>query len=150
MAPSGVSGLVIFTRQDSGLIVSKTGVPASGTLTDLSVPVTTLGANNIGVAIVNPPAGGGSPQATANLTVRLYDNDFNLLGTQTFELATGEVVAGFVTDSAFFAGVSGVEEMTGSLTIESDVALAVAVLLQDDTDVPILTTFPAIPGRADQ
>ena len=153
-APSGVSGLVIFTRQDSGTTVSKTGVPASGPLTDFSVPADTLGANNIGVAIVNPPAGGtpaggGSPQATANLTVRLYDNNFNLLGTQTITLATGEVVTGFVTDSAFFAGVSGVEEMTGSLTVESDVA----VLLQDDdlavgfpTDVPILTTFPAIPG----
>ena len=147
MAPSGVSGLVIFTRQDSGTTVSKT-----------SVPVDTQGANNIGVALVNPPgggtpAGGSSPAATANLTVRLYDNDFNLLGTQTITLATGEVV----TDPAFFEGVSGVEEMTGSLTVESDVALAVAVLLQDDdlavgfpTDVPILTTFPAIPGRADQ
>ena len=161
-APSGVSGLVIFTRQDSGTTVSKTGVPASGVLTDFSVPVDTLGNNNIGVAIVNPPAGGtptggGSPQATANLTVRLYDKDFNLLGTQTITLATGEVVAGFVTDPAFFEGVPGVEEMTGSFTVENDLAVAVAVLLQDDdlavgfpTDVPILTTFPAIPGRADQ
>ena len=153
MAPSGVSGLVIFTRQDSGTTVSKTGVPASETLTDFSLPVDTQGANNIGVALVNPPAGGSSPAATANLTVRLYDNDFNPLGTQTITLATGEVVAGFVTDPAFFEGVSGVEEMTGSLTVESDLA----VLLQDDdlavgfpTDVPILTTFPAIPGRADQ
>ena len=162
MAPDGVSGLVIFTRQDSGTTVSKTGVPASGTPTAFSVPVDTQGANNIGVALVNPPSGGtpagsGSPQATANLTVRLYDNNFTLLGTQTITMATGEVVAGFVTDPAFFEGVSGVEEMTGSLTVESDVAVAVAVLLQDDdlavefpTDVPILTIFPAIPGRADQ
>lgn len=154
-APDGVSGTGIFTRQDNGVAMTKAGVPASSPTSNFSTPIDTRGSNNIGLALVNPPASGATAQAVANLTLRLYDTDFNLLGTQTVNLAEGAHMARFVNESDFFAHVSGVNEMTGSMTVESSTPVAVTVLLQDDApasfpeDVPILTAFPVLTGRAD-
>lgn len=155
-APEGVSGTGIFTRQDNGIVMTKAGVPASTPTTEFSTPIDTQGARNIGLAIVNPPAGTSpATEATASLTLRLYDTDFNLLGTKTMNLPQGAHRARFVTEGDLFAHVQGITEMTGSVTVESTTPVAVTVLLQEDAatsfpaDVPILTAFPVLQGRAD-
>ncbi len=158
-APEGVSGLAIFQRQDDGTVVTKAGVPASMLGTDYSVPIDTTGANNTGLALVFPEATAAalSAQAAAGVILRLYDNDFNLLGTRNLNLNIGGHLPRLVTDADFFGDVAGVDEMTGSVTVQSDLPIAAVALLQDDdplvafpADVPILTAFPVIPGRADR
>ncbi len=132
-------------------------MPASTPGRDFSTPIDTTAANDTGLALVNPPSIGGiSGQAVATVTMRLYDNDFNLLGTRSFEMAEGRHVPRFVTQDDFFGEVAGIDEMTGSVTIESSSPIAAVVLLQDDdpavsfpADVPILTALPISPGRAD-
>ncbi|MFQ5737806.1 MAG: matrixin family metalloprotease [Acidobacteriota bacterium] len=149
-AGPGVSGTALFTRTENGTNVTKAGVPATTRLTNVSTVVDTIGFNDTGLALVNPP---GVSQA-ANLTLRLYDDRFNLLGTQTLVMAPGAHQASFV--SSLFPGVSGVNEMLGSLTVESDRPIVALTLLQNDNlsvdfpgDVPILTAFPVVEGRAD-
>ena len=149
-ANAGVSGTAIFTGTINGTAVTKAGVPASTLLNSATVIVDTRGAKDTGVALLNPPASG----STANVTLRLYDDEFNLLGTAPISLAPGEHSAQLVT--VLFTAVPGVSEMLGSITLESDQPIGAVTLLQDDDpallfpeDVPILTTFPLIEGRAD-
>ncbi len=154
--PNGVSGVSIFTRTDNGTKVTKAGVLAARAMSSFSTPVDTREANNIGLALVNPP-GGSVTAGASNLVIRLYDESFQLLGTRNLVLGQGAHMAAFVTDPTLFSSVAGVDEMTGSLTVEADNnGVSAAVLLQDDdsgvgfpAEVPILTAFPVIDGRAD-
>lgn len=154
-AGAGVSGTAVFSRIDNGVQVSKAGVPATTPATAVSIIVDTRNANSTGLAVVNPPAQGVAPaQDSANLTLRLYSQDFTLLATENMPLGAGGHFAQFIPE--LFMGTGGVNEMVGSVTLESDRPVAVMTLLQDDdaqlqfpNEVPILTAFPAISGRAD-
>ena len=153
-AGSGLVGTALFTRVDGGTTTTEAGVLGSTPGQDWSFVVNTLEAGNSGVAIVNPPANGATLTATAEVILRLYDSQANLLGTDTRTMATGAHLAEFVTQ--IFSGVPGVQEMFGSMTIESDQPVVLVNRRQNDdpnvdfpADVPILTAIAAAKARAD-
>ena len=88
-----------------------------------------------------------------SVILRLFDQAFSLLSEVTLQLAPGEHLPRFVDQ--LFPDVEGIDEMEGSLTIESSVPLAAVTIRQNDqpgvefpNEVPTLTTFPVIQGRA--
>lgn len=156
----GVGGTAIFSRTDAarGVLLYETGVPASGPLTDFSVFVDTLGARDTGLALVYPRdwrAVPGAGQPDAEVTLRLYDKSFRLVGTRNLTLEPGAHLARFVPE-LFSAQAATAVEMEGVVTVSATQALAAVTLRQNDEpgrefpqEVPTLTAFPVIPGRAD-
>ncbi|UCF36071.1 MAG: hypothetical protein JSU96_14780, partial [Acidobacteriota bacterium] len=159
-ADEGVGGVVVFQRTDltTGVTLYEAGVPASKELTEFSIFVDSLGVRDTGFAIVYPPLGEGvSPAelADATLTVRLYDKQFNLIAEKTLgPLSPGRHIARFVYELFDDLEVkSQAQEMEGILTVESDQPLVAVTIRQNDhpgqefpQEVPLLTTFPVIPG----
>ena len=157
-AGRGVGGTLIFRRTDvpSGAILYETGLAASSPVSEFTISYDLLKSRNTGLAIVNPPEAEGPLEGAvtqANLTLRLYDPQFIQLLETTFALNDGQHISSFIDE--FFPEDLALEE--GSLTVSSDRPLAVITLRQDDAafiefpdEVPTLTTFPVIPGRADQ
>ncbi len=155
---SSVGGTAIFTRSeaDSGIIVYEAGVPATVPLQDFSVVVDTRAERDTGLALVHPVLSGpaGSPES-AQVTMRLYDSGYQLLGEESLALEPGEHRPRFI--SQFFDSISAqVEDLQGLVTVTSDRPLAVVTLRQRDDpaapfpeDVPNLTTFPVLAGRPD-
>ncbi|MGH9339253.1 MAG: choice-of-anchor V domain-containing protein [Acidobacteriota bacterium] len=155
---AGVGTTAVFRRfhlTPSGrILLTEAGVPASTSGTDFSLLLDSLGAKDTGVALVN------SGDSTAGIIVRLYDQDFQLLGTSTIQLQPGEHLASFVWEIFRDAGLNEVaaqaQEMKGAATFQSDQPLDGVTLRQNDAglgfpaEVPTLTTFPLTPGRADQ
>lgn len=151
-----VGGTAVFTQSqiDSGIVVYEAGVPATGPIQEFSVVVDTLAEKDIGLAMVNPPqilpAG---PPKSAQVTLRLYDNTFQLLGEEQLELAPGQHLPRFLNQ--FFESIANqLEDLRGLLTVASDRPLAVVTLRQRDdpsvdfpADVPTLTAFPVLTGR---
>ena len=151
MAGSGVGGTAVFSRTHvpTGTLLYEAGVPAAGALTDFSLVVDSIGMRDTGLALLNPPGSG-----TATITLRLYDQSFNLIDDETFSLAGGNHLPRFIKE--FFREVEQASEMLGSLTVTSDVPLVAVTLRQNDDpaiafpdEVPTLATFPVIPGRSD-
>ena len=159
LARTGVGGTAVFSRTDldSGTLLYEAGVPASRPLRDFTVFADTTGNRETGLAIAYPLAQSqaASPQtADANLTLRLYDKTFQLLGTEELLLLPGHHQASFLTQ--IFSGVPGVSEMEGTVTVASDQNVVALTLRQNDApgmdfpdEVPTLATFPVVPGRAD-
>ncbi len=148
-----VGGTAVFTRADvpSGSLLYEAGVPASTPLSDLSMVVDTSGDRSTGLALVVPPD--AAPSGDVSVILRLFDQAFSLLSEVTLQLAPGEHLPRFVDQ--LFPDVEGIDEMEGSLTIESSVPLAAVTIRQNDqpgvefpNEVPTLTTFPVIQGRA--
>ncbi len=153
-ASSGLVGTAVFTRVDGGTTVTEAGVLGLTPGQDWSFVVDTREAKDSGVAIVNPPANGTTSTAMAEVILRLYDSQANLLGTDTRVMANGAHLAEFVTQ--IFSGIPDVDEMFGSMTIESDQPVVLVNLRQNDDpnvafpgEVPILTAISAAKARAD-
>ena len=111
--------------------------------------VDSIGVRDTGLALLDPP---GSGRAT--ITLRLYDQSFNLIDDETFSLAGENHLPRFIKE--FFSEVEQASEMLGSLTVSSYVPLVSVTLRQNDDpaitfpdEVPTLATFPVIPGRSD-
>ena len=155
LAALGVGGTAVFSRSDaaSGTLLYEAGVPATQPLTDFTLFVDSLGDRETGLAVAFPTAGQEALDR-AELTLRLYDNEFNQLASTNAELLPGQHFARFITQ--FFAKTPGIEEMQGTVTVSSTEPVVAVTLRQTDDplrgfpeDVPILTTFPVIPARAD-
>ena len=151
MAGSGVGGTAVFSRTHvpTNTLLYEAGVPAAKALNDFSLVVDSLGVRDTGLALLNPPGSG-----TATITLRLYDQSFNLIDDETLSLAGGNHLPRFIRE--FFREVEQASEMQGSLTVTSDVPLVAVTLRQNDDpaiafpdEVPTLATFPVIPGRSD-
>ncbi|UCF37048.1 MAG: hypothetical protein JSU96_20000, partial [Acidobacteriota bacterium] len=155
-AAEGVGGTAVFSRTDAStdVLLYEAGVPASGTLTEFSLFVDSLGSRDTGLAIVYP-ADPATLQPDANLTLRLYDKTFSPLSTRNVTLKPGQHLARFIRE--LFTEVSSqASEMEGVVTVESDQLVTAITLRQNDDpatgfpqEVPTLTTFPVIECRAD-
>ncbi len=155
LAAQGVGGTAVFSRSDadSATLLYEAGVPATQPLTDFTLFVDSLGDRETGLAVAFPSAG-QEIVAAARLTLRLYDDEFNELAASEEELLPGNHFARFITQ--LFAATPGIEEMQGTVTVSSTEPVVAVTLRQTDDpqrgfpqDVPILTTFPVIPSRAD-
>jgi hypothetical protein len=158
-ASEDVGGVVIFRRTDltSGISFFEAGVPASAPLKKFSLFVDSLGVRDTGFALVYPSEDGDSPADTpsAEVTLRLYDKQYSLIAERTLEpLAPGSHLARFVHEMFDDPMVKAqAQEMEGILVVESDQALVAVTVRQNDDpkkefpqEVPILTTFPVMPG----
>ena len=155
-AGPGVDGTAVYRQFDAvtGIALADAGVPASQPLTSFSLFMDSTGPNNTGLAILNPPDSGGSTQGlAATLVVRLYDQEFHLLDTTQFQVEDGVRTAQFVTE--IFSQYAPAQEMNGIVTVQSDVPVVAVTLRQKDDpaltfpdEVPTLTVFPVVPGRA--
>ncbi len=159
-AGAGVGGTAVFTRIDAptGVILYEAGVPAVTTLSNFSLFLDSLGVKNTGLALVNPPASeapAGEGGSLATVVLSLLDLAFNQIATTNVLLGQGLHLPRFINE--IFDGVAQAEEMQGSVTVGSDVPLAAVTLRQNDDpskpfpqSVPVLTTFPVVPGAAGQ
>ncbi len=154
----GLTGAAVFTggKASTDMVFYEAAVPLIRPLTDFTVVVNTLGDFQTGLALVNAEPVGDGQDGTAHLRLRLYNRTFQLLAVRELTLAPGEHSARFV-DAAMFDGVADIDEMVGTLTVESDRPLAVITLrLRDNPnrdfpfEIPTLTTLPVSPGRPDQ
>jgi hypothetical protein len=159
-AGEGVEGVVVFRRSDlsTGISLYEAGVPASTLLKEFSIFVDSLGVRDTGFAIVYPPEEGGNPPAqvsAANVTIRLYDTQYNFIAEKTLDpLAPGSHLSRFVYEMFDDLAVKvQAQEMEGILVVKSDQPLVAVTVRQNDDpirefpqEVPILTTFPVIPG----
>ncbi|MEJ2078671.1 MAG: Ig-like domain-containing protein [Acidobacteriota bacterium] len=157
-AGTGVDGTAVYRQIDSltGIALAEAGVPSSTPLTSFSLFMDSSGSNNTGLAILNPRhAAGSAGVGTANLTLRLFDKNFTLLATSEVQLAEGSQISRFITE--FFSQYSPALEMEGVVTVQSDMPVVAVTIRQNDdpsltfpSEVPTLTVFPVVPGRADQ
>jgi hypothetical protein len=152
----GLGGTAIFSRSDAeqGILLYETGVPAARTLSDFSLFVDSLGNRDTGLALAYPRLT-GQQQAAASVTLRLYDKSFESIATRELTLSPGEHLARFVRE-LFPDQAARAAEMEGVVTVESDQPIAAVTLRQNDDpsrefpdEVPTLTAFPVISGRAD-
>lgn len=157
-AGSGVAGTAVFSRSDtaSGILLYEAGVPATTTLQDMTVALDSLGVRDTGLALVRPP---GSQDGSGTVIIRLYDTQFQLLGSQQIVLLPGAHLPRFIWE--FFDAESPqvaeqARELLGVVTVESDTDIVAVTLRQNDDgaldfpdEVPALTSYPVIRGRAD-
>jgi photosystem II stability/assembly factor-like uncharacterized protein len=150
-APVDITGNVIFACEQDQAILYETGVPAvrlpARDLTlffDCDSPQ-----SNVGMAVVNRGT------ATAAVKLTLYDQDFGVVAKRTLaeavghDLHSGESIARYVTE--IFPEIRGLSIRTGTVTLESDQDVAAITLHELRTGSTIqMSTFPMIPGRADQ
>ena len=162
-ASESVGGVVVFQRTDlpTGISLYEAGVPASNQLTEFSLFVDSLGLRDTGVAIVYPSQEGEdapAQSADANITVRLYDQQSQLVGETNLEpLPSSHHLACYVHEMFDDLAVKAqAREMEGILVVESDQPLVAVTVRQNDDptkefpqEVPNLTTFPVLPGTPD-
>ena len=161
-ASSGIAGTAVFTGSNASTKTTlyEAAVPLAAPISEFSVVVNTRGHYQTGLAMVNPPAVGNSvaglisDSESAEILLRLYDDDFNLLGQRVVVLAQGHHQSSFVAQ--LFPQIPQAREMIGLLTAKSSRPLAVVTLrYRDDptldfpADVPNLTTLPVAPGIPD-
>jgi hypothetical protein len=158
-----VGGTAVFTRADDGTVVTEAGVPAAHQIRDFTVVLDSMGRSDTGLAIVNPPDETAQPASTATMTVTVWDLDFtSQIAQAQVSLLPGEAISKFIWEIFRDAGADpsvyeALKETEGSVTVTSDVAVAAVTIRQNDDpasglpdDVPTLTVFPVIPGRADE
>ncbi len=159
---SPITGTVVFSRADNGITMTEAGVPAAHPIQDFTVLLDSTAGKDTGLAIVNPAGDSTTPGTLATLTVRVWDQDFqDQLGEVQLTLQPGQAIGKFIWEIFQEGGasidiVSQLQEMEGVVTVGSDVAVAALTLRQNDdgavpypNEVPILTAFPVIAGRAD-
>ncbi|MGW8178430.1 MAG: LamG domain-containing protein, partial [bacterium] len=160
VAGKNVGGVVVFSRTDltTGVSLYEAGVPAAKELSEFSIFIDSLGARDTGFAIVYPPEEEGASAAAMEdglVTIRLYDKHYQLLGEKTLPpLSPGSHLARYVHQMFDDPGIiNQAVEMQGILVFESDQPLVAVTVRQTDhpdkefpLEVPILTTFPVIPG----
>ena len=133
----GITG--IFTRRHAptGTILYQAGVPASDPTRSATLFVDSTGNLETGLAIVNAggaaapvhsPAGG-----PAQIVLRLYDNQFQLLAQTAVELSRGEHLPTFV--SQLFEDTAEASEMQWILTVSSPDPVALTTLRQSEPGV---------------
>lgn len=158
-----VGGVVVFRQTDltTGIALFEAGVPASSQLKEFCLFVDSLGVRDTGVAIVYPPEEEGSLTELlpdAYLTLRLYDKQYNFIAEESLDpMAPGSHMARFVRELFSDPTVkSRAREMEGILVVQSDRPLVAVTVRQNDDpmkefpqEVPILTTFPVMPGAPD-
>ncbi len=157
----GVGGTLLFQRSQSpeSLILFETGIPASATLTGFTVLADQRGVRQTGLALVNPPETvppSTLPATTATLRLRLYNAEFELIAETTETLSDGHHLARFPGELFADQLPDGVGDILGTITVESDLPISAVTLRQTDRpgvefpdEVPTLSAFPVIPGRAD-
>ena len=126
------------------------GVPSSSPILDFSLSVQVVsGVSDTGVAIVNVSSDGQPSPSTAQnqVTLSLYDQDFELVEATQLPLDSGQHLPRFASQLFQALGGDGID-FRGSMTVTSDQPLSAVTLRQ--TTVPTLTALPVIPGRADQ
>jgi hypothetical protein len=143
-----IGGTAVFTQTDvdSGIALYEAGVAATIPRKRFTVFVDSIGTKDTGIAMVNTAA------VDAELTLRLYDTGFNLIGEEELTLEPGRHLPRFVFQ-LFPDHRDTASEMQGIVTVTSTEPLA-AVTLRQDTEagkvfpekVPTLATFPVIPG----
>lgn len=155
-AQSGVGATAVFSGTDiaSGVLLFEAGVPASSPLSEMSLFLDSKGSQNTGLALVAPadpaPSGGD-----LSVTVRLLDDQMNVVGTSQFEMAPGTKKSQFVHQ--FFPSGSAERtkalEMRGTFQVLCKGGSAAAVVLRQlqvtqafPAVVPTLTTFPVVSG----
>jgi hypothetical protein len=162
-ASQDVGGVVVFRRTDlaTGVSLFEAGVPAARGLTEFCLFVDSLGVRDTGVALVYPrhtSSNSAEEQVDANVTLRLYDKEYQFIAETTLEpMSAGSHMACFVHEMFDDPAVKiKAQEMEGILVVESDQALAAVTVRQNDDptkefpqEVPVLTTFPVIPGAPD-
>jgi hypothetical protein len=155
----GVGGLVVFRRSDltTGISLYEAGVPASKEQKQFSIFVDSMESRDTGFAIVYPPQHGENPPpqvSAANVTIRLYDKQYNFIAQRTLDpLASGSHMSKFVYEMFDDPPVKAqAQEMEGILVVESDQPLVAVTVRQNNPvkefplGVPMMTTFPVIPG----
>lgn len=147
-----VGGTAVFSQRESdGSPLYEAGVPTAVARRQFSLAVQAeTGVTDTGLALVFPAEEGAGRGAgtDASLTLRLYDQDFQLLERRSVTLRPGQHLPRFATQ--LFPRLMDLASETrfdGSVTVESDRPLAAVTLRQ--TTVPTLTAFPVIPGRAE-
>ena len=154
----GITG--IFTRRHAptGTILYQAGVPASEPTGSATLFVDSIGNLETGLAMVN--AGGEAAPAhnpaggPAQIILRLYDNQFQLLAQTAVELARGQHLATFV--SQLFQDTAEASEMQGIVTMESLDPVALTTLRQREPAVeypegiPTLAAFPVLEGSPEE
>ncbi|GAB4230698.1 MAG: hypothetical protein Kow00109_02600 [Acidobacteriota bacterium] len=160
-APS-IQGTVVFSRIDSGVTMTEVGVPAAQPMRNFSVLLDSRDAKDTGIALVNPLDQGSESGSAATVRFRVWNPDFDqLLGEATVSLDPGQALSKFVWEIFQDAGapeslVTQLQDMVGVVTVSSDIPVAALTLRQNDSaapypeEVPILTAFPVMAGRADQ
>lgn len=157
-----VGGTAVFIRSDNGIVMTEGGVPAARPMTDFTVMLDSTGRRDTGLALVNPAGTDNAPGATATVTLTVWDPDFQTEITQAqLQLDPGQARGQFLWEIFRDAGadaavVDQLMEMKASVTVSSTVPIAAVVLRQNDDpvldfpeEVPSLTAFPVISGRAD-
>jgi len=159
---SPITGTVVFKRADNGITMSEAGVPAARPIQDFTVLLDSMGARDTGLAVVNPAGDAANPGSLATLTISVWDQAFQTqLGQVQLSMQPGQAVGKFIWEIFQEGGASAelvalLQETEAVVTVGSDVAVAALTLRQNDSgavpypdEVPILTAFPVIPGRAD-
>jgi hypothetical protein len=159
---SQVGGTAVFTRSDDGILVTEAGVPAARPMTDFTVFLDSQGRRDTGLAVVNPPEAMAQPSSVAAMTLTVWDSAFEIQMAQAeVVLQPGEAISKFIWEIFRDAGAESsvyeaLRETEATVTVASDVAVAALAIRQNDdpavplpNDVPSLTVFPVIPGRAD-
>ena len=163
-AGPSVGATAVFTRSDasSGAILYDAGVPSiTRPLKRFSIFLDSLGSKDTGLAMVRPGRSGngfmvnrtgGAQDPEDNVTMRLFDADFNPIGSTGFFIPEGAQVSRFIHE--YFADqpqiAAQAREMQGVVVVESnDLLAAITLRSTEDPDNPTLTAFPVIEGRAE-
>jgi hypothetical protein len=157
-----IAGTAVFTRTDNGVTMTEAGVPATRPLQDFTLLLDSLGAKDTGLALVNPAGDDLAPGSPATLTIRVWDQAFQTqFGQVQLVLQPGQALGKFIWEIFRDAGaaaelVAQLRELEAVVTVACEVPVAALTLRQNDDgavtypdEVPILTAFPVIPGRAD-
>ena len=152
----GVGGVAVFSflvdPGDGGPLQTlfDSGVPSSSPIQEFSLSVEVISEiSDTGVAIVDVDSNGGQSPSTAQnqVTLSLYNQDFELLEMAEVPLDSGQHLPRFASELFQALQGNGVD-FKGSMTVTSDQPLSAVTLRM--TTVPTLTALPVIAGRADR
>lgn len=155
---TGVHGTAILRGRDSasGITLFEAGVPSADLQSEFTVFLDSIGDNDTGLALLNPPSRAGHPTGSpATVKLELYDDAFELVGEEEIQLEAGQYLPRFVYQLLSDPQASSrAREMRGILAVKSDTPVAALTLRQGDkpgiafpNDVPTLTVFPVMPGH---
>jgi len=146
-----VGGTAVFTQVniEREMIMTEAGVPATIPAEKFSLFLDSLGLQDTGLAMVNT-----SGEEEANLEIRLFNLDAELVAETTMTLPAGGHLPRFIRELFSDHNIrEKAANMQGVVTIVSNQPIAAVTMRQrDDPDrvfpaeIPTLTTFPVIRG----